>query len=152
MGKMKHVWLALVMLYLMLATACVSDDSGAYQSSDKDRTIIRRGVIENMTTVMLKEVEVLHLPTRVITSVSAIHPNTRAEIGFRPTQLRADFAVLRWVEKGQQMKVHLEVPQVVKERNKGSLTLVYKISPGGRVTVQLEQNNDKDRQPGFELN
>ena len=152
MGEMKYIWLALVMLYLMLATACVIDNSGAYQSSGKDRTIIRRGVIENMTEVILKEVELLHLPTKVITSVSAVLPNTRAEIGFRPTQLRADSAVLRWIEMGRQMEVQLEVPQVVQERSAGSLILVYRIFPGGRVSVQLEQNSEEDRQSSLEHN
>jgi len=152
MSKMKYVWLALVMLYLMLATACVIDDGVAYQSSGKDRTIIRRGVIENMTEVILKEVEVLHLPTNVITSVSAVLPNTRAEIGFQPTQLRADSAVLRWTERGRQIEVQLEVPQVAQEGKKGSLTLVYRIFSGGRVTVQIEQNSGEDRQLSLELN
>ena len=152
MGNMKYVWLALVMLYLILATACVIDDGVAYQSSGKDRAIIRRGVIENMTMDMLKEVEVLHLPTRFITSVSAVLPNTRAEIGFRPTQLRADSAVLRWIEMGRQMEVQLEVPQVAQERSAGSLILVYRIFPGGRVSVQLEQNSEEDRQSSLEHN
>ncbi|MBL4707948.1 MAG: hypothetical protein JKY48_05845 [Flavobacteriales bacterium] len=145
MRKITYVWLVQLMLYLMLATGCVVDDQRAFTYSAKDRAIVKRGVIENMTTTMLEQVEVLHLPTRAITSVSAIYPGTSAEIGFRPTQLLADYAVLSWVQKGKQMKVDLEVPQVAEARNKGPLTLVYRVFPDSHVTVQLEYKSEKDR-------
>ena len=137
-GNLKPICLALIAFLLILTNGCVVSDSQTYKSSLKDRAIIVRGTIENKTMVVLKEVQVFHLPTRAITSVSAIYPKTSAEIGFRPTQLRADVAVLSWIEKGNQMKVRLEVPQVAAAGHEGPLTLVYRIFPGSRVTVQLE--------------
>ncbi len=126
------------MFSLVLTKACVIEGKGAHRSSLENRAIVRRGIIENMTTVMLEDVKVLHLPTRFITSVSTIHPKTSAEIGLRPTQLVADFAVISWVERGQHMEVRLDIPQIEPERDKGSLILVYRIFSGGRVSAQLE--------------
>ena len=111
---------------------------GAHQTSGGHRTIVSRGIIKNMTAVMLKEIELVHLPTNFITRVSAIYPKTDAEIGFRPATIRADIAVLSWVEKGQKMRVQLDIPQAGEDEDGQPLMLVYRVYSGGRVAVRLE--------------
>lgn len=129
---------ALLVLSILLALGCTSTDGQQSKSTHStDRIIIAHGIIENLTSDVLYDVEVMHMPTRAIATFSPVLPKQKAELGFQPTELMANEAQLTWLQKGETKRIQLRLPQVVDSTNKSPMTLIYSILPEGQVTAHL---------------
>jgi hypothetical protein len=95
------------------------------------------GIVENTTNSQLRNVKVIHLPTRASVSTSGILPHQRLVLGFEPTELRGETAIVSWYGNGQMYKVTLDVPKVRVTDKTDIMTLVYRLHTGGRVTAHL---------------
>lgn len=93
-----------------------------------------RSIIVNSTLEACRDVGVVRFPTQVGWSVSTIHPGRTASVGFSPTDLLDEKAVVSWTVGRQRHRIHLLLP---KTDVSGPATLAYQLLPGGRATVQL---------------
>ena len=99
--------------------------------------MVELGIVENTTNSQLKNVKVMHLPTRALVSTSGILPHQRLVLGFEPKELRGETAIVSWTGNGQMYKVTLDVPQVQVTDKADIMTLIYRLHTGGRVTAHL---------------
>jgi len=116
---------------------CVFSVIGCQNISKVGRPMVELGIVENTTNSQLKNVKVMHLPTRALVSTSGILPHQRLVLGFEPTELRGETAIVSWYSNGQKYKVTLDVPQVQVTDKADNMTLVYRLYTGGRVTAHL---------------
>ncbi len=116
---------------------CVFSVIGCQSISKVGRPMVGLGIVENTTNSELKNVKVMHLPTRASVSTSGILPHQRLVMGFEPTELRGETAIVSWHSNGQMYKVTLDVPQVQVPDKADTMTLVYRLHTGGRVTAHL---------------
>jgi hypothetical protein len=106
-----------------------------------DTALVSRGIIKTLSNYKIVDVEVLHLPTRVIAGVSSILPGLTAEMGISPRELKAKAAVLTWHEKGQRYQVELSIPEIPNDRESRNYRVIYQISQGGEATVRLQPDS-----------
>ena len=116
---------------------CVFSVIGCQNILKARRPMVGLGIVENTTNSQLKNVKVMHLPTRASVSTSGILPHQRLVLGFEPRELRGETAIVSWNGNGQMYKVTLDVPQVQVTDKADIMTLVYRLHTGGRVTAHL---------------
>lgn len=98
-----------------------------------------RSIIVNSTLEACRDVKVVRFPTRAAWGVSGILAGKTAEVGFSPTDLLDEKAVVSWTVGRQRHRVHLLLP---KTDVSGPATLAYQLLPGGRATVQVAELSD----------
>jgi rubrerythrin len=93
-----------------------------------------RGIIINSTLEACRDVKVLRSPSRSVFSVSGILAGQTAEVGFSPTDLLDEKAVISWTVGSQSHRVHLLLP---KTDMSGPAALAYQLLPDGLATVHV---------------
>ena len=119
---MQTVCVAVTLILTFMAGCGVSIDGA--QSLD-------RGVIINSTLEACRDVKVIRFPSQSGWEFSGIPAGKKAEIGFSPTDLLDEKAVISWTVGRQSHRVHLLLP---KTDMSGSATLAYQLLPDGRAT------------------
>ena len=100
---------------------------------------LERGIIFNSTLEECRDVKVVRFPTRAVWEVSGILAGKTAKIGFAPTDLLDEKAVVSWTVGRQRHRIHLLLP---KTDVSGPATLAYQLLPGGGATVQVAALSD----------
>jgi rubrerythrin len=95
---------------------------------------LNRGVVINSTSKACQVVRVVRFPSRAKWEFSGILAGKTAEIGFPPTDLLDEKAVISWTEAGQHHRVHLLLPAT---DISGQGALAYQLLPDGRATVHV---------------
>jgi hypothetical protein len=141
--QIKKYLILTCLVYLLLATGYTTSGSSHTNSTRGDTALISRGIIKNLSNYEIVDVEVLHLPTRVIAGVSSILPGLTAEMGIRPRELKAKSAVLTWHEKDRRYQVALTMPKTPAENVSKRYIVIYQISQGGKASVRLVSDTHK---------
>ncbi|MCP4253663.1 MAG: hypothetical protein GY775_09685 [Candidatus Scalindua sp.] len=121
----------------VIILTCAFSVIGCQYISKVSRPMVGLGIVENTTNTELKNVNVMHLPTRASVSTSGILPHQKLVLGFEPTELRGETAIVSWYGNGQMYKVTLDVPKMQVYDKADIMTLVYRLHTGGRVTAHL---------------
>ena len=105
MNSMQTICVAIIAIILILTSmaGCGVRIDGA-QSLD-------RSIIVNSTLEACRDVQVVRLPTRAVFSVSGILAGKTAEVGFYPTDLLDEKAVVSWTVGRQHHRIHLLLPK-----------------------------------------
>jgi rubrerythrin len=124
---MKNICVAIITISLVLTSmaGCVNFDGA--QSVDRD-------IIINSTLEACRDVKVVRFPTRAMFSASGILAGKTAEVGFSPTDLLDEKAIVSWTVGRERHRVHLLLP---KTDMSGSAALAYQLLPDGRATVHV---------------
>jgi rubrerythrin len=128
MNSMHTICAAIIAIILILTSmaGCSVSIDGA-QSLD-------RGIIINSTLEACHAVKVVRFPSRSEWKFSGILAGKTAEIGFSPTDLLDEKAVISWTVGRQRHRVHLLLP---KTDMSGPAILAYQLLPDGRATVRV---------------
>lgn len=127
-----RVDLLLLVILVSSVSACKT-----ITSAGNSKLFIKRGIVQNMTAETITNLQLLHLPSRAVVTISPVLPHQQAEIGFRPTELKAISAELQWVQKRHVFRKKIDIPQWQDVHSDAYYSLVYRIHAGGEVTVHL---------------
>ena len=130
MNSMQTICVAIILILTSMAGCGVGIDGA--QSLDQ-------GIIVNSTLEACRDVKVVRFPTRSVFSVSEILAGKTAKVGFSPTDLLDEKAVVSWTVGRQRHRIHLLLP---KTDVSSPATLAYQLLPGGRATVQVAALSD----------
>lgn len=121
------------LLFYLLLTGCAIP-----KAQVQDDLVINRGVVENLTGEDIERIQILHLPTRAAASISPVLARQRAEIGFQERELKAESAILTWVQSGKRHQVEVQLPAVSKKTaEKQVFVLRYQITRLGTVVALI---------------
>lgn len=93
-----------------------------------------RSIVINSTSEACRDIKVVRYPTESMWAVSGILAGKTAEVGFSPTDLLDEKAVVSWTAGGERHRIHLLLP---KTSVSGPAALTYQLLPNGHATVHV---------------